>query len=717
MPFPFSSLCELLNKLDENRTKSLSASKVSDLDAKTVVTWFSKHKGIIPRRGPEAVAFLSCLFPERRPDRVFGLRIAQLERIVQRAQCLGSSRMMDLKRSKTDNSLDFASCVEQVMSVTDCESRHGLDITLEELDDVLDQIAATSAFSSASLRGKVKEKYGQPICTDDLLSRVFRALKSSEAKWIVRMLSKNYSPVCVPEPLAMHQFHFLLPSLLTFQNSFEAAVKLLDEPTIGSIPFQVASDAGGALTEIANNELRPQVGVMIGRPTYEKARSIKHCCQLASQRQMSVERKYDGEYCQIHIDLNKANDIQIFSKSGKDSTRDRRGLHPVLRDCLALNRGGSKIKKQCILEGELLVWNDDDKKIEPFYKIRRHVKRSGNFIGTALDSPADPGEHLMIMFYDILLLDDTPCIRENLEKRRGLLKSLVHCISGRVKIGTCDIIDFSSSDAPKRLAEAFARAITQRWEGFVLKGCDDPYFSFDGAKPFIKLKKDYIPGLGDTADFAIVGGRRNARDEQVLGIGKLWWTSFYIGCLENKNDVCRFDAKPRFYTIDMIDLHSISKDNIRYLNRHGYFERVPFAHSIPEFDVGFDRQLQPAELFKRPFAVELMGAGFDKPSNSRYFTLRFPRMLKIHGDRSFKDTTSLEELQKMAKQCSEVPEDSMREETHWLGKLGISDYPVGPMTEATRVKEEAKKSSRKRRKTSETAFPRDDSATNQLRLD
>jgi len=35
-----------------------------------------------------------------------------------------------------------------------------------------------------------------------------------------------------------------------------------------------------------------------------------------------------------------------------------------------------------------------------------------------------------------------------------------------------------------------------------------------------------------------------------------------------------------------------------------------------------------------------MGAGFDKPANARYFALRFPRMLKIHGDRSLKDTIS-----------------------------------------------------------------------------
>jgi DNA ligase-4 len=82
--------------------------------------------------------------------------------------------------------------------------------------------------------------------------------------------------------------------------------------------------------------------------------------------------------------------------------------------------------------------------------------------------------------------------------------------------------------------------------------------------------------------------------------------------------------------------------------------------------VAFDhgRQLQPAELFKKPFSIELMGAGFDKLAKARYFALRFPRVRKIHGDRSFKDATSFEELQTMAKKCSKVAEDGEREETY-----------------------------------------------------
>jgi DNA ligase-4 len=347
---------------------------------------------------------------------------------------------------------------------------------------------------------------------------------------------------------------------------------------------------------------------------------------------MSAERKYDGEYCQVHIDVSKSGArIKIFSKSGRDSTSDRIGIHCTLRDSLELDTVGCKIKKQCILEGELLVWNDDDERIEPFHKIRKHVNRSGRFLGTARDSPVDLNEHLMIMFYDILLLDDTACVRESHDERRRVLQSLVHSVPGRVDIGSREVLEFSSADAAKQLSEAFARAITERWEGLVLKGCDDPYLSSEEGRSFIKLKKDYIPGLGDTADFAIVGGRRDAGDAQELRIGKLWWTSFYIGCMENKGEVLRYNGKPRFRIVDVIDKHGISKEDLIYLNRHGYFRRVPFAEVIPEFDVALDpgRRLQPVDLFRELFTVEVVSAGFAKPANARYYTLGFPRVLKV----------------------------------------------------------------------------------------
>lgn len=182
----------------------------------------------------------------------------------------------------------------------------------------------------------------------------------------------------------MQCFHFLLPDLLAFQNTFETAVKLLQRPTIRRMPARVTNDVEHLLRQTAVNELALQVGTMISRPQHEKARSIRHCCQLASPKWMSAERRYDGEYCQVHIDLGENKScIKIFSKSGKDSTNDRTGLHGALRESLKLGTTHCPIKKQCILEGELLVWNDQFQRIEPFHKIRKHVQRPGCSLGTA----------------------------------------------------------------------------------------------------------------------------------------------------------------------------------------------------------------------------------------------------------------------------------------------------------------------------------------------
>ncbi len=55
----------------------------------------------------------------------------------------------------------------------------------------------------------------------------------------------------------------------------------------------------------------------------------------------------------------------------------------------------------------------------------------------------------------------------------------------------------------------------------MLKNYNTPYFSFNGTKSFIKLKKDYIPGLENTTDLVVINRRRDIRDEGELNIRKL----------------------------------------------------------------------------------------------------------------------------------------------------------------------------------------------------
>jgi DNA ligase 4 len=464
MPFQFGALCELVDALELSRSKLPSSNSRCINDVGTIIRgWFDKYSQNIPRQGREAVAFLSCLFPERRADRVYELKESRLEEIIKTAIGISRTRMKELGNWRHEDGPDFATAVQRVLSAAEICSTACPSLTLVEIDQALDWIASRSRFSSDHIRQKTRAAGAGPSCVQEELSKIFRRLHSSHAKWFVRVLLKTYDPVDIPEDLTLRCHHFLLPPLLRIQNSFEAAIQYLGGETIKKIPFRPAKDVEMLLTASAFHDIKPQIGVMVAQPSRKKARSIQHCGQLAGAKRVSVERKYDGEYCQIHIDLQKkiGRTIRIFSKSGRDSIDDRIGLHNTINECLAIGTLQCEFKRHCILEGELLVWNNDSGQIEPFYKIRRHVKRSGRFLGCAQGSPAPVHEKLMIIFYDLLLLDDIVCFQETHDKRRQRLWSTVQSIPGRAEIGSREKIQFGSEHSLHSLHRLFAQAISE----------------------------------------------------------------------------------------------------------------------------------------------------------------------------------------------------------------------------------------------------------------
>ena len=547
------------------------------------------------------------------------------------------------------------------------------DVTLEEIDSTLSQIASNSAFSSFEIRQRADGR-----TYDQLLAPILRRLSSCEAKWLVRMILKSYLPVQVPERTAMTRFHFLLPSILSIQDSIVAAIDFLAQSDVSQLPHDPENDAANALRNTMLKSIKPRLGIMVTRQPYEKARSIKHCCEMANKRLMSVERKYDGEYCQIHIDtsLTPACCIQIFSKSGKDSTDDRVRLHGAIRDSLQLGRPGCRIKRKCILEGELLVCNRITTAIEPFHKIRRHVMHGRRFLGVEADSAPFVDEHLMMMFYDLLVLDDKPVAQAPHFERRRHLKAVVRPIPGMAQIGERELISFGSSRARDQLRTLFAKSITKGWEGFVLKGHHDPYFSLPAGPRSIKLKKDYITALGDSADLCIIGGRAEPKLVNEFDLHGQPWTTFYIACLENKAEVVRFDGKPRMKIIDTINSHGIPRNDIVELNKQGQFMELPFALDQDEYNVemAVSSIAPPSTLFRRPIVVEIMGAGFDKNSSCDFYTIRFPRLARLHLDRNLKDSMTFSELQDVAR-AKETGKPSMdsQEDAKWIERLEKAD--------------------------------------------
>lgn len=121
-----------------------------------------------------------------------------------------------------------------------------------------------------------------------------------------------------------------------------------------------------------------------------------------------------------------------------------------------------------------------------------------------------------------------------------------------------------------------AYAIAHGWEGLILKDRLAPYLHYLDHRPHIKLKKDYIPGLGDSADLVIIGGHRDAQQADALRMDELSWTTFYLACPVNKVTMHSTNHKVTFRIVGSVERPCISVRDIRYLNNHGKLYQAPF---------------------------------------------------------------------------------------------------------------------------------------------
>jgi DNA ligase-4 len=189
-------------------------------------------------------------------------------------------------------------------------------VTVEEIDEILHGIVAACRFSSPAVRLSASEN--RPADQELSLGGLYTRLSARDSKWLTRLILKSFEPVVLDQHVVCASYHPLLPQILRVQDDLIVAGRILDT---------LRRDRTVTGTSELAEYLKPTLGVKIGRQTWLKGRSIKHCLSLVQGR-VSCEEKIDGEYCQIHIDLSKVYDcIQIFSKSGKDSTRDRIALH------------------------------------------------------------------------------------------------------------------------------------------------------------------------------------------------------------------------------------------------------------------------------------------------------------------------------------------------------------------------------------------------------
>lgn len=391
MPLLFCQLCNLLSDLEKlsRQDPPLLPAYRQQRYRETIKQWFTAHHIFVNSPDVDLVALLSALFPKKRTDRVYAIKLERLTKLLKRCLCLGKDRVDMLEQWRKPGRGNLCDCVERALRQAEFPEQLANQVTLEEVDKALVTIAARCRFSGPKVRGH-KDSFQEVQCdreVQETLGRVYQRMQSKDAKWFTRMILKDYSCLDLSEGMIYHHLDVRLPTAMQMYDSFEVAINELR----GLPASQMADFNQRASTQRCANDahlLQPRIGVKLGPPKWVKAKGgVKHAVSVVDGRTMSIERKHDGEYCQIHIDMSKGEDcVQIFSKNCRDSTADRRGVHQAIKDSLRIGHHDCGFSGKCILEGELLVWSDKTKGFLEFHKLRKHVSRSGSFLGTELDS-------------------------------------------------------------------------------------------------------------------------------------------------------------------------------------------------------------------------------------------------------------------------------------------------------------------------------------------
>ncbi|KZT18333.1 DNA ligase/mRNA capping enzyme [Neolentinus lepideus HHB14362 ss-1] len=684
----FTSLLENISHVAPRRTRSYSRGTHPQPVVEIFRHWVAQLKaghGHVPA-GATSVVF-RLLFPEEDVCRKYELQETKLAQYL--VKIFASAPTSAKQRLIHWNSESSKGCLGIVVKDTQDEDAVPQP-TLKDLDALLSELASTSAYSARSNRSNQPKSRRRPRF--EILSSIYSRLTPSAASFITQIILKDLRPVLytITEThftAALKEYKSNAVTMLTKDD----AMKIWDPSGVMWRAYKSTNsfeDASMALESSLPPDLcKLQVGVPIQIPKCRKAQSCLHALQqFRSTDRVWAETKYDGERAQIHVQV--LNDgvpkITIYSKSRRDSTLDRIAVHPIVLRVLGFDnlthsdnsnptrrRCHSKIWKNIVLEAEMVAFSEELNKIDEFYHIRdlieftaQGVRGSRRFTAMAADNDsqtsASSPRHLALVFFDLLLLNSVSLLSTPYATRRALLESIILPEPGYAMLADRFLIgevweggeNGEGEEARGQLREVFAQALVRREEGLVLKAEKGWY---GGWSPWVKLKKDYIPGHGDAVDLVLLAARWDKDRGRELRVAPGTYTTFYLGALKNSAE-CKINSstKPDFQVLAEAS-YGLSREQLEQLNFmiRSAESFVYGSHSPDQLTYtvsGMGCFPKPEVILEVPLVVEVFGAGFTKERSSKYYALRFPRLTKVfrRAERTWADATPLGEYQSIA---------------------------------------------------------------------
>ena len=281
-----------------------------------------------------------------------------------------------------------------------------------------------------------------------------------------------------------------------------------------------------------------------------------------------------------------------------------------------------------VLDTEVVAYNRETGKLVPFQILSTRKKSE--------ESAETAKVQVIVEAFDLMYLNGESLLSRTLTERRALLREHFQPVEGKFQFATS--MDLQENGDTTPLEEFLDSAVKGQCEGLMVKTLDVNaiYEPSRRSLNWLKLKKDYLEGLGDSVDLVPIGAY-HGRGKRT-GVYGAYLLACYDPDTEEFQSVCKIGTG--FSDEDLQNFHAS-------LGQH----KIPSKPSLYnvtdqlECDVWFDSvqvwEVKAADLSK---SSAHRGAAGKTGEADRGIGLRFPRFERVRDDKRPEEATTSDQI-------------------------------------------------------------------------